>query len=165
MPIYKNWLAIAAIQEIHLKTFLINEGDEGVLARIRLAYPELFSDSAVAPLVYTKSMLRGVARQKSHEEGNPFDTVESDAELEWFRALGPEVPTVNFSPDTNGVPREIRRQLKGQVLCCGISIRWRDADYLVVGIPGYWPPGHLFKKTPELEWLMLAPPSFIDLEH
>lgn len=163
---YKNWQVIAALQSPHLKRFLMRETEPAILEKARIVFPECFSDTPITLATYPASMLRAIAEQKSAREGNEADIARHDGELEWVRALGPEVPLVKFSrPDHNDVPFEIRKQLKGQKLQGGLRIRWECETYIVVGIcdDGTTPLFETIEKIPNPEWLTLAPARFIDL--
>ncbi len=173
---YKNWQAICALENDHLKLLVATtqETDAYTLAGLEKGFPDLFSETQT-PQRIPASALREAAREWSHEEYQSDEYVEFDTELCWVNIVDRFTipilfdfahPNSGLSSSSKGMPRSILEQLVGQKLKMGLTVEHKGIKCLIIdiGFRGHEPKlMEVITQIPEVEWMRLVSAEHIDL--
>jgi hypothetical protein len=137
MEFFRNWNQICKIDDLNLRLALALIQDQNLLEGLRRGFPHCFSSKPTKQPLVPASVLRVRARQESVKEDSSYSDLQRvwDEEMRWYNfgilhEFGiPEGPRWS-AEDGETVPIQIRKQLIGQTIGCGMKVVWQGEEYL-----------------------------------
>lgn len=168
----RNWLAIAQVQDYHLRLALSFTEDRKILAGFAQGFPHLFLEGEdEGPLRIPLSALVEASyrcAQLDFPDPSPLNLWEIESHFRLSGTMEVCPPVAHEWEKPSPIPPEILSQFVGMKAEAGIVVNYRGRRYMVwevdfTHIDGLQV-GSVFESPPELDYLSLVDANFVALD-